>query len=216
MIRQRLIHVPVVLNIFSTIIINIIVTEKSLMSHYMYIWHYLLRTSPGTQLWKSYIWLFGISEELKRQNHINYPSRIYIDTYKEDSYPIKYTWAWWIWNNDSAISYSSCPKMLHLRLQDASEITCNKDHTGLTKLHLAESFFRHQYLWLLNSDAFHFNNKIVSHQLLRQLAESSVNWIKIRVLKLSWATQYILPLLGIHYAQKSRDHYLKSDSAFGR
>ena len=37
MIRQRLIHVPVVLGIFITIIINIIITEKSLMSHYMYI-----------------------------------------------------------------------------------------------------------------------------------------------------------------------------------
>ena len=37
MIRQGLIHVPVVLGIFIIIIINIIITEKSLMSHYIYI-----------------------------------------------------------------------------------------------------------------------------------------------------------------------------------
>lgn len=84
-----------------------------------------MRTSPGTRLRKSYIWLFGISEELKKQNHLNYPSRIDIDTYKEDSEPIKYTWVWWIWNDDSAIGYPPCPKMVHGRLQDASEITCN-------------------------------------------------------------------------------------------
>ncbi len=37
MIREGLIHVPVVLSIYITIIINIIITKKSLMSHYMYI-----------------------------------------------------------------------------------------------------------------------------------------------------------------------------------
>ena len=34
-------------------------------------------------------------------------------------------YVWWIWNDDSAIGYPSCPKMVHGRLQDASEITCN-------------------------------------------------------------------------------------------
>ena len=55
-----------------------------------------------------------------------------MDTYKEDSYPIKYTWVWWIWNDDLAIGYPPCPKMVYGRLQDASEITCDKDHIRLT------------------------------------------------------------------------------------
>ena len=58
--------------------------EKSHVTLHVHLTFYLLRTSPGTQLGKSYIWLFGISEELKKQNHLNYPSRIDIDTYKED------------------------------------------------------------------------------------------------------------------------------------